>query len=85
MLLVTASLDLPLIPIDGKTLRGSYDREQKKSALHLVSAWASEHRLVLGQVKVADKSNEIKRSVAGQSTLSGEPPWQFPPYYTNFL
>ena len=45
--------------IDGKTLRGSYDREQQKSALHLVSAWASEHRLVLGQVKVADKSNEI--------------------------
>ena len=48
-----------VIPIDGKTLRGSYDREQKKSALHLVSAWASEHRLVLGQMKVADKSNEI--------------------------
>jgi len=46
-----------VIPIDGKTLRGSYDREQKKSALHLVSA--SEHRLVLGQMKVADKSNEI--------------------------
>jgi len=47
-----------VIPIDGKTLRGSYDREQKKSALHLVSAWASEHRLVLGQM-MADKSNEI--------------------------
>ena len=48
-----------LIPIDGKTLNGSYDREQGKSALHLISAWSSEHRLVLGQVKVADKSNEI--------------------------
>jgi predicted transposase YbfD/YdcC len=48
-----------VIPIDGKTLRGSYDREQRKSALHLVSAWASEHRLVLGQVKVTDRSNEI--------------------------
>jgi hypothetical protein len=48
-----------VIPIDGKTLKGSYDREQGKSALHLVSAWSSEHRLVLGQVKVADKSNEI--------------------------
>ena len=34
-------------------------REHGKSALHLVSAWSSEHRLVLGQVKVADKSNEI--------------------------
>ncbi|WP_445251689.1 MULTISPECIES: ISAs1 family transposase [unclassified Microcoleus] len=48
-----------VIPIDGKTLKGSYDREQGKSALHLVSAWSSEYRLVLGQVKVADKSNEI--------------------------
>ncbi|NRB07847.1 MAG: ISAs1 family transposase, partial [Richelia sp.] len=33
-----------VIPIDGKTLKGSYDREQGKSALHLVSAWSSEHR-----------------------------------------
>jgi len=40
-------------------LLSDYDREQRKSALHLVSAWSSEHRLVLGQVKVADKSNEI--------------------------
>jgi predicted transposase YbfD/YdcC len=48
-----------VIPIDGKTLRGSYDRVLGKTALHLVSAWSSQHRLVLGQVKVADKSNEI--------------------------
>ena len=48
-----------VIPIDGKTLKSSYDREQGKSALHLVSAWSSKYRLVLGQVKVADKSNEI--------------------------
>lgn len=48
-----------VIPIDGKTLKGSYDREQGRSALHLVSAWSSKYRLVLGQVKVADKSNEI--------------------------
>lgn len=48
-----------VIPIDGKTLKGSYDREQSKSALHLVSAWSSEYRLVLGLVLVADKSNEI--------------------------
>ena len=46
------------IPIDGKTLKGSYDREQGKSALHLVSAWSSEHRIVLGQVKQYDKSME---------------------------
>ena len=52
-------LGAQVIPIDGKSVKGSYDREQPKSALHVVSAWASEHRLVLGQVKVADKSNEI--------------------------
>ncbi len=56
---IIVSIGAQVIPIDGKTLRGSYDREQKKSALHLVSAWASEHSLVLGQVKVTDKSNEI--------------------------
>ncbi|CDN10519.1 Mobile element protein [Richelia intracellularis] len=38
-----------VILIDGKTFKDSYDREQGKSALHLVSAWSSEHRLVLGQ------------------------------------
>lgn len=48
-----------VIPIDGKTVKGSYDREQQKTALHVVSAWASEHGLVLGQVKVTDKSNQI--------------------------
>ncbi|CDN15980.1 Mobile element protein [Richelia intracellularis] len=47
-----------VIPIDVNTLKGSYDREQGKSALHLVSAWSSEHRLVLGQVKQDDKSME---------------------------
>jgi len=33
-------------------MKGSYDRKKKQSALHVVSAWASEHRLLLGQVKV---------------------------------
>lgn len=56
---VVEAVGVQVIPIDGKTLKGSYDREQGKSAIHLVSAWACEHRLVLGQVKVADKSNEI--------------------------
>ncbi len=49
-----------VIPIDGKTMRGSYDRISKQSALHVVSAWASDHRLMLGQMKVDSKSNEIK-------------------------
>lgn len=48
-----------IIPIDGKSLRGSYDREKGLKNLHLVTAWASEQRLVLGQVKVEDHSNEI--------------------------
>ena len=52
-------LGAQVIPIDGKTVKGSYDRNQEQSALHLVSAWASENRLFLGQVKVEDKSNEI--------------------------
>ncbi|CDN17361.1 Mobile element protein [Richelia intracellularis] len=47
-----------LIPIEGLTINGSYDKEQGKSALHLVSAWSSEHHLVLGQVKQDDKSME---------------------------
>ena len=49
-----------VIPIDGKTLKGSYDRGSGQSALHMVSAWASENRLMLGQVKVESKTNEIK-------------------------
>ena len=52
-------LGAQVIPIDGKTLKGSYDRNQEQSALHVVSAWASKHRLFLGQVKVDNKSNEI--------------------------
>jgi predicted transposase YbfD/YdcC len=48
-----------LVAIDGKTVRGSYEREGGIKALQLVSAWASEHRLVLGQCAVASKSNEI--------------------------
>ncbi len=49
-----------VIPIDGKTLKGSYDRGTRQSTLHMVSAWASENRLMLGQVKVESKTNEIK-------------------------
>jgi predicted transposase YbfD/YdcC len=48
-----------VIPIDGKCLRGSYDRNQGIKALHTVTAWASEQKLVLAQVRVESKSNEI--------------------------
>jgi predicted transposase YbfD/YdcC len=47
------------VAIDGKTLRGSHDGATRPNALHLVSAWASEARLFLGQIAVAEKSNEI--------------------------
>lgn len=56
---ITDKLEIKLINIDGKTARGSYDREQKLKALHTVSAWASEHHLVLAQQRVESKSNEI--------------------------
>jgi len=45
--------------IDGKTLRRSFDRVAGKGAIHMVSAWATANRLVLGQEKVDEKSNEI--------------------------
>jgi predicted transposase YbfD/YdcC len=48
-----------VVALDGKTVRHSFDTATGKSALHLVSAWASENGLALGQVKVDDKSNEI--------------------------
>jgi len=48
-----------VVAIDGKTLRRSHDKGAGKAAIHMVSAWASQNRLVLGQVKVEDKSNEI--------------------------
>ncbi len=48
-----------VVAIDGKTLRHSYDNGGDKKAIHMVSAWATELILVLGQVKVDEKSNEI--------------------------
>jgi predicted transposase YbfD/YdcC len=48
-----------LVAIDGKALRHSFDTARGKSALHLVSAWASANHLLLGQRAVQDKSNEI--------------------------
>jgi predicted transposase YbfD/YdcC len=48
-----------VVAIDGKTVRRSHDRTAGKGPLHLVSAWASANRVVLGQVAVEEKSNEI--------------------------
>jgi len=56
---VCGSLVGQVVAIDGKTMRGSHDRHLGKNAIHLVSAFASEQGLTLGQVKTAEKSNEI--------------------------
>ena len=48
-----------VVAIDGKTLRGCHDRSNGRGALHLVSAWATENRMVLGQTPTAAHSNEI--------------------------
>lgn len=48
-----------LIALDGKTLRGSFESGGKRGMIHMVSAWATQNRLVLGQRKVNEKSNEI--------------------------
>lgn len=48
-----------VVAIDGKTLRRSYDKGDNKAAIHMVSAWASANRLILGQIKTQEKSNEI--------------------------
>lgn len=56
---LVAHLPAQVIAIDGKTLRGSGDRFHERPAIHVVSAWATANRLVLAQVKVNEKSNEI--------------------------
>ena len=48
-----------LVAIDGKTCRGSHDAGNQLGPLHIVSAWASEEGIALGQVATDDKSNEI--------------------------
>ncbi len=56
---LTVQLDIKIINLDGKTARGSYDRETKIKALHSVTARAATHHLVLAQQRVDEKSNEI--------------------------
>jgi len=48
-----------IIALDGKTLRQSFDTANHKAAIHMVSAWACENKMVFGQIATADKSNEI--------------------------
>ena len=48
-----------IIAIDGKTLRGSYDRDDRRSTLHMINAFACKNKMVLGQLSTDAKSNEI--------------------------
>ena len=59
MAAVEEATDGKIVAVDGKTLRHSYDKKKRKAAIHMFSAFASENGVVLGQIKVDDKSNEI--------------------------
>lgn len=56
---VNATSSGDLVAIDGKALRSSYNREDRRSAIHMVSAFATANGVVIGQVKTDAKSNEI--------------------------
>ena len=56
---VTEETGGEVIAIDGKTAKGSRDRKNNRNPLHMVSAWACDNRLVLGQQATDEKSNEI--------------------------
>lgn len=56
---VTVLTDGEVVAIDGKTLCSSYNRKSRRSAIHMVSAFASANGVVMGQVKTEEKSNEI--------------------------
>jgi predicted transposase YbfD/YdcC len=56
---IKQNVDREIIAIDGKTVRGSFNAVDGAKAIHLVSAWATENKLVFGQIKTADHSNEI--------------------------
>lgn len=54
-----SSEDSSVIAIDGKTLRGSYDKSRRRGAIHVISAFSAIGGVVLSQLKTAEKSNEI--------------------------
>jgi predicted transposase YbfD/YdcC len=61
-----------VVAVDGKTLRRAFDKGGDQGYVHMVSAWCSEQRLVLGQTEVAEKSNEITAIPALLELLSLE-------------
>ncbi|MCE2467311.1 MAG: ISAs1 family transposase, partial [Caldilineaceae bacterium] len=65
-----ATLQDGVVAVDGKAARGSHDQARGVSPLHLVSAWADEARLVLGQRRVDSRSNKITAIPALLETLA---------------
>ena len=56
---LTEDTDLKQVCIDGKSLRGSFDKAKSNSAIHMINAWSTGASLSLGQLKTEAKSNEI--------------------------
>lgn len=54
-----SSEDGSVIAIDGKTFRGFYDKSRRRGAIHVISTFCATEGVVLGQLKTAEKSNEI--------------------------
>lgn len=68
-LLESAAPGARVVPIDGKTVRGSFDTAAGQSPIHLVHAWCAEHDLLLGQLATDAKSNEITAIPALLNTI----------------
>jgi hypothetical protein len=60
-----------VVAIDGKALRGAYERGRRANPLHLVNVWAAEARLVIGQ-RLAPRRNEVKGALEAVALLSLE-------------
>ena len=71
---VVGKLGQGVVAIDGKTLRGSYDKDDPKAALHMVSAWADSANMILAQYKV-DQKKALQNLYRGESvqTLLNRP------------
>ncbi|MEO8837724.1 MAG: ISAs1 family transposase [Herbaspirillum sp.] len=67
---ICGSLDGQVVAIDGKTMRGSHHHRLGKKAIHMVSAFASDQGITLGQLKTAEKSNEIT-AISGTARDAG--------------
>ncbi|MBO1520425.1 ISAs1 family transposase [Oceanisphaera sp. DM8] len=61
-----------VIAIDGKSLRGTYSKDSRQGIIHMVSAFSAANKVVLGQVKIADKSNQRRLEAAFDDYLKLE-------------